>query len=480
MNLDSFLYEKLGNKIEQIKSIVTTLEKNRYEINVYTQEEIDLELKAKQRLQKIFNNTFTKEELNKLIILLFDENKSNLLTKTEKENLGLLLLDIDVKFLFNGKLTDSELAILKSKLNDKKIKTLEEYLEKHQNNLNGYIDLVGDTLIPDEKLFFFMLKHFGNLIDDDYTISKNQVRFRQAIHPILKKIGANFLKHPHIIENREFLNDSVSKKHLQFVQDNINLPNEPVIWALNHGFKDDGLATILACPRHAYIVFGNIAQLYNTFDGITSILNGVVPVNRKVSLSRKTLNKRVGNVFKYSSDIVIAPEGIWCKSMNRPVLDPWSGVWNLACEYGKLVVPMIHYVEDPNTPNSVIHTVIDEPIKIDDLSLESATNLLKDIWSEWLIKIMQVYVHRKREQELEGFNSIYEKWEDYLRKSVALVERYDSMAEHYADLRLGTQIEDVFNSIANIQTDNALTRSLKKEARNILAQQQLNDFQRRI
>lgn len=63
--------------------------------------------------------------------------------------------------------------------------------------------------------------------------------------------------------------------------DPLELPKEPVIWCVNHGFKDDIAASIHA-TQHSYVYFGSLPHIYNTFDGLSLFLNGVILCGRKI------------------------------------------------------------------------------------------------------------------------------------------------------------------------------------------------------
>ena len=110
-----------------------------------------------------------------------------------------------------------------------------------------------------------------------------------------------------MIENRNRLMDAAST-----APDNgITLPDEPVIFCVNHHFKDDILGAVRAVPRHAYILFGSLPAFFNTFDGVSAWLNGVVLCNRKVAASRKTSTENAIRVLQMSGNLLIFPEGVW-------------------------------------------------------------------------------------------------------------------------------------------------------------------------
>lgn len=137
-------------------------------------------------------------------------------------------------------------------------------------------------------------------------MTEKGVKRRRHLHFMIKTLGPYFLKNPQVFENRNFLrNPGAGGKAAPDPE--IILPSEPVIWASNHAFKDDTLATILAAKRHAYILFGSLPQFFNTFDGITAFLNGVIMTNRKVSASKKTSTAKAVCAVNYGADLMVFP-----------------------------------------------------------------------------------------------------------------------------------------------------------------------------
>ena len=216
-------------------------------------------------------NTFTYEEFKAIAKELYQKGKMSL------EEYQICLTDDTPKNNFNGKLTPEQLQILKEKLvNEKEIRKIEEFLTKYKDHLSDYTDLVGDNLVPG-KFFYFNMQHFGYLLDDDpkKVLSKQNIEFRKKyISPLIKTLGPKFLNSKQIFENRSELmkeRDYRTGKALNadktLPDQKIVLPNEPVIWTLNHHFKEDALGSVLACLRPVTILFGSIPQFYNTFDG---------------------------------------------------------------------------------------------------------------------------------------------------------------------------------------------------------------------
>lgn len=389
---------------------------------------------------------------------------------------------------YNGELKNEELqALINANFSQKEINKIKGYLEKYKDSLSGYKDLVGDTLVPNKKLFFFLMDHYGYLMSNNpnEVITEKDVKLRRKINPLIKAIGKKALKNGQIIENRELLIKNFDNENQEpFIptkDKGIILPEEPVIWVVNHGFKDDTLATILACLRHAYILFGNCAQFYNTMDGALAHLNGIFQCNRKSQASKKASVDKALKTIGYGADLVIFPEAIWNKSPNKLTLEFWSGFYKIAKESGAKIVPMIHYITDATKISNPIHTVIDNPIDISSLTEQEAKEYLTEIFSTWQIMMMKAYGKSTHKKELEGFSSPHEAWENHLTQLVSQVNRFDSEAEHFADYRsLDTEIlrpENVWDIVAK------LTKEAEKEQNEIcrlVKRLKEEDYQRRI
>ena len=171
-----------------------------------------------------------------------------------------------------------------------------EYLIK-EGLIASEKDLIGDNK-PASSMFLYMVKKYGYLLNGD-LLSEKEIRMRRIINVIIKKIGPAFLQNKQVFENRKTLinhNDTTPDAP-------IILPEEPVIWMPNHGFKDDPLASVLSCQRNAYFLFASLPQFYNSFDGITAWLNGVTLINRKIASSRKSSVENCVDVLNHGVDL---------------------------------------------------------------------------------------------------------------------------------------------------------------------------------
>lgn len=362
-----------------------------------------------------------------------------------------------------------------------KQRKFEAILKKYDNVITGSNDLTAGS--PPSALFFLLADKLSYLLspDENDAISRKGVERRRKINPIIKAIGPCFLKNPQVFENRNFLrnpNASSSPPDSEII-----LPDEPVIWASNHGFKDDTLASILAAQRHAYILFGSLPQFYNTFDGITAWLNGVAMANRKVAVSRRTSIPKAVRAIRCGADLLIFPEGIWNKSPSALAIDLWPGIYRIACETGAKVVPIVHYLCDNDTSkNNPIHTVLDGPIRIDNLTEQQALDYIRNIFATWYYLMIEAYGKSTRDKILKGASTSVEAWEKQLAERVSVVARYDKEIELWADYRPNWKVslKEVWQAIADVTNNTPQNVRHVLYARQLVAQCEREDFQHRF
>lgn len=338
---------------------------------------------------------------------------------------------------------------------------IKKILKRQEGNIQNIHDLIGDQ--EPSELFYFLADLLGYLLDNDVdaTISKVGVKTRKLLHPLIAKYGPDFLTNPQVFENRDFLKNPEKYDYNPNnapADKKIVLPEGPVIWTPNHGFKDDVLASILAAQRHAYILFGSLPQFYNTIDGILAYINGVAMSNRKVKASKQASIPKMVRAMEYGADALVFPEGIWNKTPDKPLLDFWSGFWLIAKETGAPVVPIVHYLRNhlDKSPENVIHTVVDDPIKIDDLSLNAATDLLRDVMATWHRYMVEIYGQSSRAELLNGYDNSYDAWTSYIKEKVDNVDFYDSEIEcgdYAADYRPKDKLSeaDIYSEVAKTQ-----------------------------
>lgn len=363
-------------------------------------------------------------------------------------------------------------------MNKEKLK--KEIMDKYNKELTDISDLYGDGYNDMSLMFYLINKRYLNWLsnDPDVSINEKDILFRRKFYELLKIVGPSMLGCSQQIENRNWLNDPVNST----VDKGITLPNKPVIFAANHGFRDDVLATVLAAKRHGYILWGSLPLFYNTFNGFASSLVGGVMVNRKSKESKLASIDKSLKVMELGTDMIIFPEGGWNKTSEKLVLDLWRGIYLLSCEGKYQVVPISHYVRDMEIVNkkNIIHTVVDNPIPMYNMSEKEALETLRDNLASWQYKMAEHYGVSTREKEMEGFETSNEKWHHHLKERMKWVERYDSSVERNSELRRKEIIrpENVFESIANIKEVNPYNIKMVEYAKQLVKTIKENDYQK--
>ncbi len=336
---------------------------------------------------------------------------------------------------------------------------------EYSESISSQADIFADK--PPSLLFRILNKNFLYLLSNDTNdvFSKQGIAIRRMINPIVKMVGPLFLKHKQVFEKKQ-----------------VELPDESVIWCGNHSFKDDILATVLSA-RHSYILLGSLPMFFNTFDGVTSYINGVVLCNRKVKASRKSSVEKCKFLLENGTDLIMFPEGVWNKTPEKLVLDMWPGVYKIAKETGRKIVPVIHYLKDPQKKYSgnVIHTVIADPISMEGLSEQDGLALIRDTIATWYYIMMEKYGEAQR-SNIVGKNETSEQvWENYIAKHTASVPFYDREIELQGDFRSKniTLPEDVWKAVANIKDVHFGNMDSVLYARKVLEIEKQRDYQRR-
>ena len=405
---------------------------------------------------------------------------------------------------FSGKLSNEQLVYLKEHgLSDKRIERIQSLLSEYKEGITDYVDLVGDDLLPG-AFFLHNMKHYGHLLalDPEKTFSERQNKIRAKVMiPIIQSIGKNFLHSKQIFENRnELLAYSKRKAELEddgffhTIEDNelvyendpgIYLPDEPVIWTLNHSFKDDVLASVLSVSRPFTMFFGSVPQFYNTFDGVLAYNIGSIIVNRKSKKSRRAGLEKAKMAVDMGLDILMSPEGVWNKNPHKLLEHFWPGIYMMAKETNSKVVPIVHYIFDPTQripkKNNPIHTVIDDPIDITYMPEKEALEYYRDVMATWYYIMMEKYGSTTREELTEGYSSSAEAYEDVMLAMMDTVDRYDTEFERTITYRPKGVIhpEDVFEAIANIEP-NSKNYMDYQYAKQLVATRKKENYQRRF
>ncbi len=406
--------------------------------------------------------------------------------------------------MHNLLLSEAQIIYLKEHgLSDSKINKIIQYLENHKDGLTDYVDLVGDDLLPG-PLFFHNMKHYGHLLnldpEESFTEKQNLFRAKVAL-PIIWRFGKFFLGSDQIIENRNELraysqlksdlaikkiNDTVDESVLDYKPDpGIVLPKEPVLWTLNHGFKDDVLASALCVSRPFVNFFGSIPQFYNTFDGVMAYHCGSIIVNRKHKESRKAGQEKIKKAMAMGLDVLMSPEGVWNKNPHKLLEYFWPGVYRIAKETNAKVVPIVHYIYDPTQriPRKLnpIHTVIDDPIDLAYMPEKEALECFRDVFATWYYIMMEKYGRTTRQNLLKGYKDTASAWEEIMQAMMKTVDRYDREFEKTITYHPKGIVkpEDAFELIAAIEPTKYNVK-VQQYAKELVLTRKKEDFQGRF
>ena len=353
--------------------------------------------------------------------------------------------------------------------------------------LNKYSDSISkkeDIFAEKKPSFFFRVlgKRFLYLLSNDAnkTISRKGIRRRQKINPLFKKLGKLFLTNKQVFENRKSLVD----KNNDEADDGIELMDRPIIWVSNHAFKDDALATLLAMKRNGYILFGSLPTFYQSMDGLTAWINGVIMMNRKVKESRLSAQEKMVAALSSGADLLMYPEGVWNKTPHQLMLDIYPGIYRMAKKTGAQIVPIIHYFNDvaDKSDENMIHTVIDNPLTVDGMEEKEFCTKLRDLMCTWLWRMMEKYGKSTREETLKGFKDSKSAWEKELADRVGEVDGYDLEIELSADYRPKNKVRmhDVYYPMSEVESISIDNAEFVAKAISIVKREKNNDCQRRF
>lgn len=254
--------------------------------------------------------------------------------------------------------------------------------------------------------------------DPEKVISKTGIRLRRLFNPILRTVAPLMGRQKMIVVKRGELNT-----------------DKPIIFSATHGFRDDILFTVRAIRTHAYLLFGNLSQFYNSLEGVAIWINGTVIVDRTDKESRKSVKEKMKYLMSLGGKLIIYPEGTWNKSENQLVLELFRGVYDVAKETGAMVVPVATHRE-----GQYVYVSIGELLDIANYDALEGLTILRDRMATLKWELMERYSNVTRKELLEG-RSPAEYWRQYIEGLISEVEFYDREVEDNAHFRSKVQNE---------------------------------------
>lgn len=380
-------------------------------------------------------------------------------------------------------------------------------LDENEEEILSLKDLMGSKQEKLTNFFYFINRRFLYLLSNDPEIAvrEKDIKFKKKLYKLIKLMGPSLLSCTQKIENREYLTEyskyvdnlyvdpnekdknSLTLEEIEKLKDipdkGINMPEESVIVLTNHGFRDDVLATVLAANRPVHIFAGCLPELYNGFNGLAMNMVGCFVTNRKNKNSRSASLLKMERGMSLGMSTQYHSEGGWNKTSNIITLPQWPAFWKFAKEHNYIVVPIIHYIEEPHilSKDNTIHTIIDDPIYLKDIPDDvDIPAYMRDIMSTWQYRMMEVYGRSKRSKEMQGFATSDELWDYRLQQRMETVDFYDKSIETKCDYRDKNIIlpEDVFAPIAELNND-VCDPKVVEEAKDLVKTRKFGNFQRR-
>lgn len=351
---------------------------------------------------------------------------------------------------------------MKKKLSKREI----EIIKLFGDNIDSLGDVVGEKGIS--PFFYLWMKKKAILLTgtSEEVLTKSAIKTRRALKPIINVLGKMFL----------------SSKQIMVCETN-KIPSTSVIYVVNHFSKDDVASTLLGAKRNAWILFGSIPQFYNSFDGISAWLNGVILINRNCKKSKKRAEKLCGDALRAGVDIIIYPEGVWNKSPNKLLLDLWPGFYRIAKETGCPIVPIVHYKSEVYKKNKkdYIYTVVDDPIYVDKYEQEEAVQMVRNRMATLYWGMMEQYGKSTRAEEMREFNSSRDKWDKAIAQLMSVVKNYDFETETKADYRKKeiSEWSQAWKDIANATNVGLKNAHIIAQAHLKYLEMRIDDYQRR-
>ena len=250
----------------------------------------------------------------------------------------------------------------------------------------------------------------------DYTpenvISKKGVVIRKIISPILRGIV------PFVAPNSKL---TVVRK--------AKIPNTPVIFAATLGFREDVEHTIVMAGRQAYMLNGSTLQVFNSFDGITAWIAGMILVDRTDKQSRASSVDKMVRVLKLGSSVIMYPEGTWNKSPNELISGLFPGVYEVAKRSGALVVPIATYRNEKKA-----YGIRDGAFDICKYDREKGIQILRDKMATMQYELIEKYGACNRSDFPYG-KEADEYWDDFVKGLMSEAEFYDYELERHTKYR---------------------------------------------
>jgi len=247
--------------------------------------------------------------------------------------------------------------------------------------------------------------------------SNADIKLRELLHPILL-LGVKLTRRLKIeMRNRD------------------NIPDRPVIFAVNHSNAHDFPTVAQAIKKHFYIL-ADFTMKKDMAVNILNVLNGCIYVDRKDKQSRIQSKDNMIDLLSKGKNILIFPEGTWNFEPDKLLLPFNWGIIDISLETNTPIVPITLGYSDKHCIAN-----IGKPFYPDKTSHKSEEILvLRDIMGTLLWESIESFPKYKcidYESEYKCFIekalSTYKKL-DYEYETSVIRKEYDTADEVFAHL----------------------------------------------
>ncbi len=331
-------------------------------------------------------------------------------------------------------------------------------------------DLLGEnkngTLNNPSLLTYILPFVYGRLFDNNSNkvLSERSIKFRQKVlFNSLRKGASKILTKELIIDKK--------------VENN---PEEPVIYAFNHGFVEDSVTPAIITGKSGYFISGNMAMSLNSVYGLLMYMNGTIFLNRRNKQSKQSIINKSVDALRMGTSLYFYPEGVWNKTINQLTLNFWPGIVRVAHKAKAYIVPVIQLP----VGNKIYASQL-EPFDVSaygEENLHKALEDLRTIFNTELWRLMEKYAQFSHNELLGNFSDLSEMYEEHLKTVVAdSGEYYDYPIEISADYRPKNilNVEDVWTPIAKLKITSQNADHVIY-AKNLVSTIQREDYQHRF
>jgi 1-acyl-sn-glycerol-3-phosphate acyltransferase len=234
--------------------------------------------------------------------------------------------------------------------------------------------------------------------EKDQTLTKNEIKFRKLISPLLR-FGFKFTTSYQLIIDRK-------NKYIKYE----NIGN---IYIVNHRQADDIVLAANAINTNAAILFGNKTLVYETTNGLGLDLNGVILLDRDDKDSRKNVMLDMEDKLLKGMNVVVYVEGYWNTHPTILMQEHNIGAYKLAQKLNTSIIPVVLHYDEEGIKKCYARV-------LDKVSISKEEDVFKvkdetmDVMTKNLYELMEKYSAYKR-SSLETVIPLNERWENLIR-----------------------------------------------------------------